>query len=150
MISLDQAADGWIFGYYGYMKPYFLLVTLLLSACLVKAQVPTKATTIAKQAEVLSYSSDLSQGKLVFTKVFRKGNAEMYLTTYTMWNAAYNNGKAIDIKLTKEAFDSYFRTTPELSARYNQLIKYAQDQKLSFADEKAWASLMDFFNELSQ
>lgn len=132
------------------MKPYFFLVILLLSACLVKAQVPTRATTIAKQAEVLTYSSYLSQGKLVFTKVFRKGDTEMYLTSYTMWNAAYNNGKAIDIKLTKEAFDSYFRTTPELSAWYNQLIKYAQDHQLSFTDEKAWTSLMDFFNELAK
>ncbi len=105
---------------------------------------------MAKQAQVISYSSDLSQGKLVFARVFRKGNAEMYLTFYTLRNAAYNNGTAIDIKLTREAFDSYFRTTPELSARYNQLIKYAQDQKLSFADEKAWTSLMDFFNDLTQ
>lgn len=132
------------------MKPYFLLAILLLSTCLVKAQVSTKATTMAKQGEVISYSSDLSQGKLVFTRVFRKGNAEMYLTVYTLRNAAYNNGAAIDIKLTREAFDSYFKTTPELSARYNQLIKYAQDQKLSFADEKAWTSIMDFFNDLTQ
>ena len=70
----------------------------------------------------------------------------MFVPYYTLLNAAYNNGKPLEVNLNKESFDTYFKTTTELSAKLSYVVAYAQEKKLSYNDEKGWKALIDYYN----
>ena len=126
---------------------YFYLAIILFSANTLNAQAPTAAATkISKYGEVISFSADLSQGGLIFRKVFRQSSSGIYVEAYTLISPAYNNGKPFEIQLNRQSFDAYFKTTPELWAIYSQMIKRSQDRNLSFTDEKGWTALMEYYN----
>ena len=129
------------------MKNWYFLCIYFFSFSVVKAQVPqTTASTVSKKGEVVSFSADLSQGSLTFTKIFLKNSSGIYQPTYTLLNPYYNNGKPIEVQLNRQAFDMYFKTTTALWATYNQMIKRSQDRNLSFTDEKGWTALMEYYN----
>ncbi len=130
------------------MKPWYLLCISIFALTLVKAQAPQKpaATDIGKYGEVVSFSANLSEGALTFTKTFLKSSSGIYQPTYTLLNLAYNNGKPMEVQLNRQAFDMYFKTTPLLSAAYDQMIKRAQDRNLSFTGEIGWTALMKYYN----
>jgi len=104
--------------------------------------------TVGKTAEALSFSSNLAEGKLIFTKVFKRDNSNAFVPSYSLQNPSHNNGQPLEIKLNKENFDTYFKTTQELSSKWTQVVKFAQEKNLSYTEEKGWMSLIGYYNGL--
>lgn len=137
----------WFLSIYS-MKLWYFLCISFFSLSVVEAQTPIKpvATDVGKYGEVVSFSANLSEGSLTFTKTFLKTSSGIFQPTYTLLNPAYNNGKPMEVQLNRQAFDMYFKTTTLLSAAYNLMIKRSQDRNLSFNDEKGWTALMEYYN----
>ena len=129
------------------MKSWFFCAFIFFSFNVLKAQVvQSSVTTVSKKGEVLSFSANLSQGSLTFTKTFTQNSSGIFQASYTLSNPFYNSGKPMEVQLNRQSFDMYFKTTTELWATYNQMIKRAQDKNLAFTDEKGWTALMEYYN----
>jgi hypothetical protein len=137
-------------------KP-FLLFCLLSVGGTISAQEKTsepkkteKTTPLAKEATFVSFESTLAYGKLCLTKTVTGNGSGGSNTVYQIQNksnTAFNGGKPLEIKLTKDAFDNYFqKTTPELSQSWQQLVRYAEEKKLSFTDEQTWMKVINYYN----
>jgi hypothetical protein len=131
------------------MKRHYILFFLLFSSCLLTAQSAKEAPPkVGKTAEALSFSSTLAEGKLIFTKVFKRDNSNAFVPSYTLQNPSHNNGQPVEIKLNKENFDTYFKTTQELSSKWTLVAKFAQEKNLSYSEEKGWVTLIGYYNGL--
>jgi hypothetical protein len=140
------------------MKKYSFLFFSFLVAVGLHAQDKSpavKATdkyAVAKEAVFSSFESTLAYGKVTMTKLLSKSSAGAFNTAYFLKNnvtSSFNGGKPFEIQLSKDAFDNYFqKSSPELSQKWAELVKFAQDKKLSFSDEQTWTTILGYFNNL--
>lgn len=140
-----------LYGYpiiYLYMKHLIIIVCLHCFFCSLTAQVVNQDRPKRADAEVLSFSTNLVEGAIVFTKTFRKNypSDPIYAAHYTITNVLHNSGKPVEVALNKQGFDTYFTATPLLSASRPRLLAYAEAMKLSFTEEKGWTVLMNYYN----
>jgi len=126
------------------MKYLFIVSAIFCNS--VKAQ--TTNAALPKSENVVSFSVNLSEGPLLFTKTFRKNNADvdLYQVHYAIINPLYNNGAPIEVSLNRESFEKYFSTTPRLSAVMPRILIYAEAMKIPFTNEKSWTLLFNFYN----
>jgi hypothetical protein len=141
------------------MQKHLFLLTLLFAGGTAFAQKKTAdvkktetAVVVAKEAAFVSFESVLADGKLYFTRsAFANGSGGSN-TVYLIQNKAnrnFNGGKPFEVKLSKDAFDTYFlKSSPELAQKWPQLVKYAQDKQLSFTDEQTWILVLKYYNSL--
>lgn len=124
----------------------YLLIVSAIFCNSVKAQ--TANAALPKSENVVSFSVDLSEGPLVFTKTFRKNNAgvDLYQVHYAIINPLYNNGAPIEVSLNLESFEKYFSTTARLSAVMPRILIYAEAMHIPFTSEKSWTLLLNFYN----
>lgn len=135
------------------MKGYYILLGLLLTGMTSYAQkkavnATSQQVKVAKTGEVTGFESNLAEGKLNFTKTYKKDNSGNFAPTYTIRNNySSNNGNPVEVTLNKESFDGYFqKNAPGLMQVWSRLVKYARDKKLSFSDEKTWSELINQYN----
>ncbi len=130
------------------MKYLIILICVQFLFCTADAQVVSQEKPRRAEAEVLSFSTNLAEGSIVFTKTFRKNNPSdlIYATHYTITNVLHNSGKTVEVALNKQGFDTYFTATPLLSTSRPRLLAYAEAMKLSFTEEKGWTVLMNYYN----
>lgn len=142
------------------MKHYVVLLIVLFCGSLASAQTKKPASQktepntkeVAKEAILSSYESVLSDGRVQFTKVLSWSDPKSApAITYTLLarNSSFNNGKAFNITLSKESFDNYFqKSSPEMNERWPRLIKFAQNNRLSYTEEESWIRMMNYLNSL--
>ena len=137
-------------------KLLFLLVLLLAGGAAAAQEGSDKKkeekTAVSKQAGFVSYESVLTDGKLYLSKISSKNSSGGVNTVYRIQNKSnpgFNAGKPLQITLNKDTFDNYFlRTVPELAPAWPQLVKYAQEKKLSFSEEQGWIDVLNYYNSL--
>jgi len=126
------------------MKYLFIVSAIFCNS--VKAQ--TANAALPKSDNVVSFSVNLSEGPLVFTKTFRKNNADvdLYQVHYAIINPLYNNGAPTEVSLSRESLEKYFSTTTRLSAVMPRILIYAEAMHIPFTNEKSWTLLLNFYN----
>lgn len=111
---------------------------------------PAAPTLVAKTGDVTGFTANLAEGRLTLTKAQKKDNSGNFVATYYILdnnNRSFNAGNAFEIKLTKESFTDYFqKSSSETAQKWDMLMRYAQDKKLSFTEEKGWAALIGKYN----
>ncbi len=130
------------------MKHFIIIVCSQCFFYSLTAQVVSQEKPRRAEAAVQSFSTNLAEGAIVFTKTFRKNNPSdlIYAAHYTITNVLHNSGKPVEVALNKQGFDTYFTATPLLSASRPRLLAYAEAMKLSFTEEKGWTVLMNYYN----
>lgn len=126
------------------MKYLFIVSAIFCNS--VKAQ--TANASLPRSENVVSFAVNLSEGPLLFTKTFRKNNADvdLYQVHYAIINPLYNNGAPMEVNLSHESFEKYFSITPRLSAVMPRILTYAEAMNIPFTNEKSWTLLFDFYN----
>lgn len=126
------------------MKYLFIVSAIFCNT--VKAQ--TANTALLKTDNVISFSVYMAEGPLVFTKTFRKNNADidLYQVHYSIVNAQYNRGAPVEVSLQRESFEKYFRSTTKLSTVLPRIITYAENMQIPFTNERGWTVLFTFYN----
>jgi hypothetical protein len=127
------------------MHTYFLFICILFTG-IIHAQKPVPVKAALKTLTPSSYSYNLAEGDLVFTKIFLDNGTGLFVPTYTITQKMYNNGKPVNVQMNRESFENYFKSTTALYAAYNRILKYAQDKNISFTDENGWAALLKNYN----
>ena len=137
-------------------KIYFLSIFFMTGLALHAQKEATPPTPpaaplpVAKTGEVMSFITNLAEGRLTLTKSLKKDNSGIFVATYFILdnsNRSFNGGKAFEIKLTKESFADYFqKSSSETAQKWDMLMRYAQDKKLSFTEENGWAALVGKYN----
>ncbi len=140
------------------MKKHILVLASFLCGGAVFAQDKAPAVkanekyAVAKEGTFASFESTLAYGKVTLTKLLTKNSSGAFSTAYFLKNnvtPSFNNGKPFEVQLGKESFDAFFqKSSPELSQKWTQLVKFAQDKKLSFSDEQTWSDVLNYFNSL--
>lgn len=139
------------------MKKIYILSIFFLTGFTLYAQNPVTPPTstatpspVAKTGDVISFTTNLADGRLTLTKSLKKDNSGIFVATYFILdnrNRSFNGGKAFEIKLTKESFADYFqKSSSETAQKWDMLMRYAQDKKLSFTEENGWAALVGKYN----
>lgn len=139
------------------MKKIYFSSILFLIVFSVHAQKPATPSTlpaapslVAKTGDVSAITANLADGRLTLTKIQKKDNAGNFVATYFILdnsNRSFNSGNPSEIKLTKEAFTDYFqKSSSETAQKWEMLMRYAQNKKLSFTEEKGWAALVGRYN----
>ncbi len=126
------------------MKYLFIVSAIFCNT--VKAQ--TANTSPLKTDNVISFSVNLAEGPLVFTKTFRKNNVDidLYQVHYAIINQLYNRGAPVEVSLSRESFEKYFRSTTKLSTVLPRVITYAENMQIPFTTERGWTVLFTFYN----
>lgn len=110
----------------------------------------TKAPTV--NATATSFESTLVAGNLSFIKTFQQGDGKGFVAVYSLaktTDASFNNRKPIQISLSRQSFDSVFtKTSSDMAAKWNQLNKYIESNKILLSDEKGWMNVINYFNSL--
>lgn len=141
-----------------FMKRITIIPILLLSGFIGQAQTASQFKHVAAPPRVYasatpsSYETNLTQGKIILSKTFKKGDTEDFETIYTLINNAgrsVDNRKPIRVAMNQRSFDSVFtRVSAEMSDKWPVLNKYITENKLSMADEKGWISVINYYNSL--
>jgi hypothetical protein len=134
------------------MRIGLILAGILISGVTqAQLEAPASRGAIAKNGTVVSFTTDLAEGELVFTKTFTNpGAGGAALLTYTITQKLYNNGNPVGVQLNRQSFDNYFKTTAKLSAAYTRVIKHAQSRNISFDTDQGWADLITYYNDSTQ
>ncbi|MDE3251994.1 MAG: hypothetical protein KGO92_04250 [Bacteroidota bacterium] len=115
------------------------------------SQLLTAQTTVDKTATPIGYSSNLSQGKITFTKTFVPGDGKQFNAVYTLAvneNPSINNGKKETVTLSRNALQDFFSTHPAIADKWNSVNKFITDNKISLTDEKGWVAAIQYFNNM--
>ncbi|MGC4036949.1 MAG: hypothetical protein QM764_13410 [Chitinophagaceae bacterium] len=98
------------------------------------------------------YLQVLSQGKLSFVKYLSKDIKEVYengpldkqkkLIDNNRYYVVSEAGDAADAKLNKKSMEKI------IGSKWNDVNKYASDNKLSFSSEEDWGKLIQYYNKL--
>jgi hypothetical protein len=129
------------------MKHYLIFISFLFATQTAIAQ--TAVNQSKNDGKVISFEIHLSEGAILFTKTFRKETQTdlYYQAHYTLRNPLYNDGNPTEVRLTRESFESYFRTTVLLSASWKRISDYATAKNLSYSNEADWAVLINYYNQ---
>jgi hypothetical protein len=130
-------------------KIIFFFLLSLGSVQLLTAQ--TTTDKVAKTATAIGYSSDLSQGKITFTKTFVPGDGQQFKAVYTLAlneNPSINNGKKVPVSLSKNALQDFFTTHAVISDKWASVNRYITDNKIALDDEKGWIAAIQYFNNM--
>lgn len=102
-----------------------------------------------------SYESAIVQGKLNLNKTFnREQNGTDYTLSYNLTASSensnpFNNGKPLEIKLTKDFFDGVFlKASADIAGRSSLLAKFVQEKNILLTGEKGWISVISYYNDL--
>ncbi len=140
------------------IKQLFILAGFLLTGVFCLAQKKTNTTPPASPARSTvnattnSFESTLVTGNLNFIKTFQPGDGKDFVAVYSLAktdDASFNNRKPIQISLSRQSFDSVFtKTSSDLAAKWNQLNKYIESNKILLSEEKGWMNVISYFNGL--
>jgi hypothetical protein len=143
------------------MKKIILAAISLAMGSVVYAQSETakpgeKATAtykspVAKEGIPTAIESNLAAGNLSLVRLATKNGSGAFVTTYSLKlkNNSFNQGKSYPVTLTRESFDTYFqRSSPEVYGKWQSLLRYVQDSKLTLTDEASWIKAVNYFNSL--
>ncbi|MBV9989306.1 MAG: hypothetical protein JO301_16625 [Chitinophagaceae bacterium] len=106
---------------------------------------------VAKEAIFSGIESTLADGKVKFTRKLTVSESGASKTGYYLRNknaGTFTYTTPIEVQLDEGSFKSYFQRTSAESQKLPALLKYAQDLKLSFSDEQAWAKVIAYYNSL--
>lgn len=128
------------------MKYFLKTLSLLLVSHTAGAQIAENQQK--KDGNVISFETNLSEGALIFIKTFRKENSldAYYQAHYTLINPLYHSGKPTEIRLNKESFDLYFRSSDLLLTNWKKISDYATAKKLDYNNEADWTTLLNYYN----
>jgi hypothetical protein len=143
------------------MKKIILGVVLMATGPVLYAQSETarpgeKATTtykspVAKEGIPVGFESNLASGNLTLVKLMTKNSSGAFITTYSLKlkNTSFNQGNPYPVTLTRTSFDTYFqRSSPDVYGKWQEMLNYVQDNKLTLADETSWKKAVNYFNTL--
>ena len=139
------------------MRQVFILISFLFIGFFSFAQKKTASAPVLPPrtvsiATATSFESTLVTGNLSFIKTFQQGDGKDFVAVYSVAktnDASFNNRKPIQVSLSRQSFDSVFtKTSSDLAAKWNQLNKYVESNKISLSDEKGWMNVINYFNSL--
>jgi hypothetical protein len=102
----------------------------------------------------LSYESSLAYGKMTLLKTLsRQPSGTEYTTTYSLVgsesHSGFNNGKPLEIKLSKDYYyGTFLNSYREIAAKTAVLNSFVTEKKLALNNEKDWAYLINYYNGL--
>lgn len=115
------------------------------------SQLLTAQTSVEKNATATGYSSNLSQGKITFTKTFVPGDGQQFKAVYTLSlneNPSINDGTKVTVSLSKNALQDFFTTHAAISDKWVSVNRFITDNKISLDEEKGWIAAIQYFNNM--